>query len=214
MADVTINKKLNLVLPVTTNAGTKIWVHSVPLSREVFESNYMLLVKVLANMYANGIGPAMAPRIAALVLRTTAKEMNNEEDISASLMQEIYRLTNFLLPTPNGGGWQTMPFIEAKNRKLVDEDNISEVENAIVYFIVASAVHLKSELPMAYGGLKSIWNAETTSSTVTEYGRSLKILTKDESTGEKVAEIDITVVPAPPPPRLKSTEVKLSSIPS
>jgi hypothetical protein len=202
MPDVTINKKLNLVVPVETENG-KIWVHSVPISREIFESNYLLITKVLSNLYANGIGPAMAPRIALLILKDTAKEMNDQKDISYDLMQEIYRLTNFLMPDPTGvGGWRTIPFIEVKRQKLVDETSISEVENAIVYFIVASAIHLKGELPMAYSGLERIWNAQTTSLNVTEYGRSLMTSTPGVNTGEKSA---------PTPPRVVQ---RLSSIPS
>jgi hypothetical protein len=202
MPDVTINKKLNLVVPVETENG-KIWVHSVPISREIFESNYLLITKVLSNLYANGIGPAMAPRIALLILKDTAKEMNDQKDISYDLMQEIYRLTNFLMPDPTGvGGWRTIPFIEVKRQKLVDETSISEVENAIVYFIVASAIHLKGELPMAYSGLERIWNAQTTSLNVTEYGRSLTTSTPGVNTGEKLA---------PTPPRVVQ---RLSSIPS
>lgn len=185
MAPVTINKKLNLVLPVETEAG-KIWVHSVPLSREVFESNYLLLTKTLANMYANGIGPAFGPRIARLALKDVAKEMNEEEDISVPLLNEIHRLTNFLMPSTNGSGWQTVPMSEVIQKKLIDEQIISEVENAIIYFIVASAVHLKSELQMALQGLKTNWKAQTISSTVTEFGSSLTTSTPPENIGEKI----------------------------
>lgn len=199
MAPVTINKKLNLVLPVETDTG-KIWVHSVPISKEVFESNYLLLTKTLANMYANGIGPAFGPRIARLALKDVAKEMNDEEDISVPLVNEIHRLTNFLMPSTNGAGWQTIPFPEVVQKKLVDDVILSEVENAVIYFIVASAVHLKSELQMALQGLKTNWKAQFISSTVTEYGNSLTTSTPQETTGEKT-----TAVPQRPmAPRVSS----------
>lgn len=199
---VSINKKLNLVIPVDTDTG-RIWVHSVPISREIFESNYLLLTRTLSNLYANGIGPAMAPRVSKLVFMDTAKEMDEKTDISSSLLQEIYRLTNFLMPGTGGHGWQTIPFGEVKAKKLIDEQQISEVENAVVYFIVASALHLKNELPMAYQGLKSIWNAETTFSSVTQYGNSLTTSTPIDNTGEK-APIVQKIHPAP----------RASSIPS
>jgi hypothetical protein len=182
MANMTLNKKLNLVMPVDTEAG-KIWVHSVPISMEVFESNYMLLTKTLAYLYLNGIGPAFSPRIARRALKDVAKEMNDEEDISTSLMNEIYRITNFLMP--KDGQWQTVSFYEARNKKLIDEQILSEVENAVVYFIVASAVHLKSELQMAFQGLKTNWNVELTSLSVTDYGNSLTTSTTAARTGEK-----------------------------
>jgi hypothetical protein len=180
---VAINKKLNLVLPVETETG-KIWVHSVPLSREVFESNYLILTKTLSNLYANGIGPSFAHRVALLSLKDTAKEIDSENDVSYNLINEIHRLTNVLMPV--SGQWQTIPFAEVINKKLIDEQQISEVENAIVYFTAASAVHLKSELQMALQGLKNNWNAQTTLLNVTEYGNSLVTSTIKENIGERV----------------------------
>jgi hypothetical protein len=199
--NVTINRRLNLAIPLETEKG-KIWVHSVPISREVFESNYLLLAKTLSKIYFNGIGPSMAPRIAALMLRDTAKEMDEEVDVSSALLQEIFRLTNFLMPNTDGKGWATVSFHEVKMKKLIDEQLLSEVENAIIYFIVASAIHLRSELSMAYQGLKGTWNAETTSLNSTEYGNSLQTVTPVESTGEKIQETPKIVVP------------RVSSIPS
>jgi hypothetical protein len=180
---VTLNKKLNLVIPLDTDKG-KIWIHSTPISKEIFESNYLLLTKTLANLYSNNIGPSFGPRIALLSLKDTAKEMDETNDLSSGLLQEINRITNVLMPDQTGR-WQVIPFVEVINKKLIDEQQISEVENAIVYFIVASAVHLKSELQMAYLGLKNSWSAQTTLLNVTEYGNSLTTSTTGVNTGEK-----------------------------
>jgi hypothetical protein len=194
---VSINKRLNLAVPLDTDMG-KIWVHSVPLSREVFESNYLVLTRTLSAIYSNGLGPAMAPRVSAMLLRDTAKEMEIEETVQNNLFQEIYRLTNVLMPKSTGG-WETVPFGEVKMKKMVDEESLSEAENAIVYFIVASAVHIKKELPMAYQGLKSIWSAVITSSNVTVFSNSLTTSTGEGNTGEKVPE-----TPKPPVQRASS----------
>jgi hypothetical protein len=190
---VSINKKLNLAVPLDTDAG-KIWVHSVPLSKEVFESNYLVLTKTLSAIYMAGLGPAMAPRVAAMMLRDTAKEMEVEEVVQNNLVLEIYRLTNVLMPQTTGG-WQMVPFAEVKMKKLVDEDMLAEAENAIVYFIVASAVHIKKELPMAYQGLKQIWSAQITPLSVTAFGNSLMTSTTEENTGEKAPATPKAVVP-------------------
>jgi hypothetical protein len=190
---VSINKKLNLVVPLDTDTG-KVWVHSVPLSKEVFEANYLVLTKTLSAIYMAGLGPAMAPRVAAMMLRDTAKEMEIEESVQSSLFMEIYRLTNVLLPNP-AGGWQTVPFHEVKMKRLIDEESLAEAENAIIYFIVASAVHIKKELPMAYQGLKQIWNAQITPSNVTVFSNSLGTSTGEENTGEKSPETPKPVVP-------------------
>jgi hypothetical protein len=87
------------------------------------------------------------------------------------------------------GKWETVPYGLAKQRRILDEDVLAEVENAIVYFIVGSAVHLKSELPMVYNALKQVWKAETTLLSITEYGNSLPTSIPTEPIGEKVPEI-------------------------
>jgi hypothetical protein len=193
VAVVSINKKLNLAIPFETETG-KIWVHSVPLSREVFEAHYLVLTKTLSAVYTKGLGPAMAPRIASLMLRDTAKELEIEDQVQNQLIQEIYRLTNVIMPNP-AGGWQTVPFGEVKMKKLVDEDIVSEAENAIIYFIVASAVHLKKELSMAYQGLTEIWNAQITSSNVTVFSNSLGTSTPGDNSGGKPQTIPPGSVP-------------------
>jgi hypothetical protein len=185
MANVTINKKLNLVIPIEEDGNIKAWIHSSPISREVFESNYLLIVKTLSNLYGNGVGPVMSVRVAKLGLKDTAKEMNDQQDISINLINEIHRLTMILMPNPMGK-WESLPYDVVANRKLIDEDTLAEVENALVYFIVASAIHLKNELPTVYQGLFQIWNAQTTSSNVTDYMSSLPMLTPTENTGERV----------------------------
>jgi hypothetical protein len=208
MTQVAINKKLNLVIPVENNNGVKVWIHSTPVSRDVFESNWLLLTRTLSNLYGNGIGPALAPRTALLALKDTSKELDDTNTIGPNFLNEIYRLTNVLMPSSNGAGWQNMPYAVVKSQKLIDEDTLAEVENAIVFFIVASAVHLKTELLSVLQGLKSIWKAETTLLNVTEYGNSLMIPTVGESTGEKIS------IPIPPVPPQMSRAPKASSIPS
>jgi hypothetical protein len=182
---ISINKKLNLVLPIELDENHKIYFHSVPISEEVFDANFWLLTRTLANLYANGAGPSMAPRIASRALRDAAKQMDEEQDISLNLMNEIIRLTNVIMPSTNGGGWQNLLYYDVKSRKLVDEKVLREVENAIVYFIVASALHLRSEIQMAYQGLVGIWKAEISSLSVMEYMNSLPTLTPIVNIGEK-----------------------------
>lgn len=188
-----INKKLNLVIPIESD-GKTIWFYSSAISREIFEANYLLLVKTLSNLYYNGIGPGMAPRVAMLALKDIAKDMNDKIDVSMPLIQEIYRLTFVLMEDPSvGNKWRTLPYLEVKNKKMVDEDVLSEVENALVYFTVASAVHLKSELPTVISGLNQIWGAQTTSLSTMEYCNSLAISIQDENTGEKELPIQNTM---------------------
>lgn len=178
---VTLNKKLNLVLTVDTEKG-EVHILSVPISRATFEDNFLVISRAFTAVYTNGLGPVTGPRVAALLLKEEATKLNLWDRTQQSLMSEIRRLTNVIAPTENG--WEQFPFDVAKKRGILDEDTASEVENAIVYFICASSIHLKAELAVALEGLNTLWGAQTTSSNVTEYMRSLPTSTATETTGE------------------------------
>src|SRR6516164_2529005 len=111
MAEVTLNRKLNLVLSVETEKGT-IHVHSSPIGREVFEDNFLVISRAFTAVYTNGLGPVTGPRVAALLLRDEAKKLGIWERTQQSLMNEIYRLTNVMATTENG--WESFPFMVAK----------------------------------------------------------------------------------------------------
>ena len=181
MADVTLNRKLNLVLSVDTDKGT-VYVHSVPISREVFEDNFLVISRAFTAVYTNGLGPVTGPRVAALLLKQEAKTLGVWERTQQSLMAEIHRLTNVM--APGDSGWETMPFDVAKKREVLDDATAAEVENCIVYFTCASSIHLKAELTVAMEGLSTLWGARTTSLNATEYMSSLRTSTQEETTGE------------------------------
>lgn len=181
MGEAKLNRKLNLVMDVETGDGI-IHIHSTPISRAVFEDNFLVISRAFTAVYTNGLGPVTGPRVAALLLKQEAETLGIWPRTQQSLMAEIYRLTNVVAPSEHG--WETMPFDVARKRGILEENEIAEVENCIVYFICASAVHLKAEMGVALEGLSTLWGAQTTLSNVTEYTRSLPILTQDETTGE------------------------------
>jgi hypothetical protein len=181
MAEAKLNRKLNLVMTIESDDGP-VHIHSVPISREVFEDNFLTISRAFTAVYTNGLGPVTGPRVAALLLKQEAETLGIWPRTQQSLMAEIYRLTNVVAPGVTG--WETMPFDVAKKRGILDDDAAAEVENCIVYFTCASSIHLKAELAVATEGLSTLWNALTTSLNVTEYTRSLPILTQEETTGE------------------------------
>jgi hypothetical protein len=187
MAELTIDRKLNIVLKVETAKGT-IHVHSSPIGREVFEDNFLVISRAFTAVYTNGLGPVTGPRVAALLLKEEAKKMGVWERTQQSLMNEIYRLTNVIAPTESG--WENFPFMVAKQRGILDADEAAEVENCIVYFTCASSIHLRAELAVATEGLSTLWNAQITSSNTTEYMRSLPISTQEETTGETATVVN------------------------
>ncbi len=181
MPNIILNRKLNIVLNVDTEKGP-IYIHSAPISREVFEDNYLVISRAFTQVYTNGLGPVTGPRVAALLLRDEAKKMDIWERTQQSLMAEIYRLTNVI--APGEGGWEQYPFGVAKQRGILDADAAAEAENCIIYFTCASSVHLRAELGVALEGLSTLWGAQTTLLNVTEYMRSLPISTPEGTTGE------------------------------
>jgi hypothetical protein len=180
MGEAKLNRKLNIVLELDGEKG-KISIHSTPISKGVFEDNYLVISRTFTAIYANGLGPMAGPRVAALMLKDEAKKID-AVDKTISLLAEITRLTNVVVPGENG--WETLPFDVAKKRGALDEDNASLAENFIVYFMCASSIHLRGELAVATDVLKTVWGVLHTSLNATEYMRSLPTLTQDENTGE------------------------------
>jgi hypothetical protein len=187
MAELTIDRKLNIVLKVETAKGP-VHVHASPIGREVFEDNFLVISRAFTAVYTNGLGPVTGPRVAALLLRDEAKKMGVWERTQQSLMAEIYRLTNVIAPTDNG--WENYPFMVAKQRGILNEDEAAEIENCIVYFTCASSIHLRAELAVATEGLSTLWNAQITSSNTTEYMRSLPTSTPTGTTGETATAVN------------------------
>jgi hypothetical protein len=187
MSVITINKQLNLVLPLP-RGNTFIYVYSTPISREVFDANFMIISKVFTELYTQGLGLSAAPRIAAKMMKKIAMEENSwdgPEGVQNTLIQEIYRLTNVFLPAEKG--WETMPFHTAVVQKQLDEDEIEEVENNIVYFTVAYSMHRRQDREQIINGTLKLWGGQLTLLNFTEYRSSLTTLTVDEIMPEKVA---------------------------
>lgn len=180
-----IDKKLNIIVPIERDDGL-IYVHSTPIGREVFENYFVVISKTFSAIYAQGLGPIAGPRVAAMMLKKVAKDLgvwDGEAGVGNGLMAEIRRLSNVV--TPGENGWTTLPLQNAIDRQILTEDELSEAEGAITFFMVASAMHRKRDLPAILSdGMGHLWGTQTTSLDSTEYARSLPTLTATESIGE------------------------------
>lgn len=178
-----INRKLNLVIGLDRPEGTA-YVHSTPVGRAVFDRYYLVMAKAFAEIYGNGLGPLAGPRVAALTLRDVAGQAwDGPQGVEMGLMNEIRRLTNILAPTPDG--WKMLPFTGALAAGLIDEDEESEVENALVFFTLSSVMHKKAVLPAVLGVMGSLWGSSTTLLPAMEYVNSLPTLTTAAASGPK-----------------------------
>jgi hypothetical protein len=186
-----INRSLNLVIPVTDDDSV-LYVHSTPIGREVFERYYLIISKVFAAIYSEGLNVVAGPRVAYLVLKELAKKGGPaaEQDVQNGLIAEIRRLTNVCVMNPTGG-WEVVPFQSVIDRQMLDDDTIAEVESAIVFFIVNSALHKRGVLTTMLEMMVDLFGWRLTSSNVTEYLSSLPTSTATVNTGETVIQSSI-----------------------
>ena len=187
-----IDRKLNIVIPVETESKGLIYVHSTPISRDVFEQFYLELGKVFSQCF-DSINQAhlalTAPQLAYPALKTMTIKAGNWEEVKKGLINEIVRLTNVLVTGEKG--WESIPLDLAIKREILDEDEESEVLSALTFFTAICRVAPKdlrmSFLEMA-GSLRS-W--VLTSSDSTEYLNGLTIPVKAVTTGKKAKESSI-----------------------
>jgi|SRR5262252_8449473 len=180
-----LDRRLNLILSVTRDDDSMIWVHHTPVRREVFEEHFLVLTKTISSMYEQGLPPPMASRIALLMLRKVADDMGLRPTVDGALLPEMWRMTNVMVSGlgMNGSGWSTLPFEKVVADKLIDEEDAQEVRNYVVFFTAASWVHKKDELErMLYPMLRDS-GLQITSSTSTDLLASLPTLTPPVSTG-------------------------------
>lgn len=184
-----ISEKLSIVIPlyetISDEKDGKVeriyaYAHSTPISRGVFEAHFELVSKAFAEIYTGGFGVAAGPRISAMLLRKIAKDTGREDE-AMTLLNEIRRLTNIVIATNDG--WETVPFHEAVEKDMLDEEDASEVENAVCFFTVASSMHKKQDRETIARGAGKLWGAQISSLNFTDFTASLKTSTKAVASG-------------------------------
>lgn len=186
-----VDRNLNLVLTVDLESGGVAYVHSVPISRDVFETYFMTISRVYAAMTEEG-GQwmmRMGPRNAALMLKRVAIDgdaWDGPHGVENGLLNEITRLSNVVMPVDRGG-WDQMPLADAKRLGVLTDDDMFEVMNAIVFFTVCWSSMKRAEAVENLTLMAKLFGAQVTSSNVTEWQTSLLISTTEENTGETEA---------------------------
>lgn len=219
----TIDDRLKLIIPIYDRQDQiKAYVHSTPVSRQIFEANFALISKTFAAITGEGLGNLAGPRVAALVMKEVAKRMVGEKDaplLVNPLLSEIKRTGMVLLRTSSQ--WEFMPLQDALDQNYIDEDDGSEVENALVFFIAYSAMHRRKLLAEILPGAAQLWGALTSSLNVTEFRASLATSTQDASTkkatvGDIVEALDarIELPVAPPQPAKPQGRVQIVGRPA
>jgi len=173
-----INKQLNLVVPCE-DGDELIYIHSSPISTEVFEKYHRVIAKAFSVIYSEGLNVISAPRVAAMVLREVAEDMGRLDDVNNGLLNEIKRLSNVSILESNG--WVSLPLDIAEKRGLIEPETMQEAMNKIVFFILCSSMHTGKQKVAMLEAMAGLWAVALTLSNATEYNKSLPILTEAEN---------------------------------
>jgi len=180
-----INKALNIVIPVEYEKGGQIFVHSTPISREIFEQYFLVISKTFASIFSQGLGAVAGPRVAYLMLKQTAEDMGvwmGDTGVKNGLVNEIIRLTNVLVPGKKG--WQSLPFYTAIEKEILDVDTVAEIEGELIFFTCVSMMNKKNQVEGIMETVGGLWGSQITSLNFMEFTASLKTSTEVENTGE------------------------------
>jgi hypothetical protein len=192
-----INKDLNLVIPIERGDGTRIYAYSIPVPTSVFERYYMVFAKAFSKIYTGGLGITSAPRVASMILKDAAKELDKwdgPEGAERGLFQEMWRLTSVVVLTNKG--WGPIPLHEAIASDFLDDRDVSGVENAIAFFTVAWHYHSKADREPVLNSAMKIWSGQLESSSISEFCSSLPTLTETGTTAPAQGTIPASSVPS------------------
>lgn len=172
---------MNLVVPIERDDAVWGYVHSTPISMEVFDIHHKVISTTVNGLLSNGL---FAPRTAHLELRDVAKALkawDGPTGVQMGLVNEIHRLTNLLIPGERG--WEMVPYDEAVKRDLLDDEEKQQIEGAITFFTLAWRTYPIRIRQAMTEGAASMWAARTVSSSCSEFLSSLPTSTADASTG-------------------------------
>lgn len=187
-----INTALNLVISLVDDEDNiYAYVHSTPISYEVFEANYQLISRTYTEIMRNGadLMNVTGPKIASIVLADVAKGMagaaGNAGLISAAFLAEVRRLSNVIMP--KGDGWEPVPFQAALDRKMLQIEDVREVESVLIFF--TSCWHLlPKKLRAGLATVVPVWGGQTSSSSIMDFIASLPTSKKVATIGAMAAE--------------------------
>ena len=183
-------KTCNLVIPLERAGGKKLYVHSTPVSREVYDRYW----KVMGLAYTEVMGGPMrniAHLVSMRALRDAAAELGMADEVVAGLVEEIRRLTNVSALTE--AGWQTLPLAQAIAAKLLDDEEADEVENNVAFFTCFLHVSQRAIRDQMLDGLVKSLGAQISALNSWEHANSLRSSTEGEPSGPKAQPASIPV---------------------
>jgi len=179
-----INRALNLVIPIESEKG-QLYVHSTPISREIFEQYFLVISKTFAAIFSEGLGAIAGTRVAYLMLKQVSENMGiwtGTSGVKAGLVNEIIRLSNVMIPSEKG--WKSIPLHTAIEKGMIDSETVAEIEGELVFFTSVSMMNKRNQIASIMDTVNGLWGSQTTLLNVMEYMNSLTTSTEVESFGE------------------------------
>jgi hypothetical protein len=187
-----IDEKLNIVVPVRSDeSGVRIHAYHTPISREVYEANFRTLAATKSALQAKGNAYilTMGPQTACLMLQDEGRKDSMQRlELDAkgnpldggvvALREEIKRLTGIMAPQPDG--WKVIPVDIALSRGVIDSEEWSEVESALVFFTAWSATVKRAERNKTIQASASLLEGSSTSLSASDFLASLPKLTQEK----------------------------------
>lgn len=181
---ITINERLNLVIPLENGKG---FVHCPPLSRDAFALCWRLLARTWSSLESDDLGITAGAAVALMALKDVAEKGDEtDRETCKTLMATIGRNASYVGLSEEG--FDPVPLSTAIKRGLISDDDRAEVENALVFFIAASAILPKKRGSIILGLMSSLRAVVLSSLSATAYRDSLQKSTEAGNTGEMAVE--------------------------
>ena len=175
-----LDKRLNLVLEIERADGTSAYVHHSPISREVFKQHYRFITIAMASLYGEGLQPVALSRVVYYRMLEMIQSDKRYEAVEMTLLAEIWRMT--YVKVAGKSGYDTIPLVEAIEKKMIDEDDEEELKNYVCFFTAASWVHGRVERAGMYA-IMTESGALTTSLGCMEWMPSSKTSKPEDNSG-------------------------------
>jgi hypothetical protein len=179
-----IDEQLYLTIPVDRPDGTTIHVHAASIGREVFQRYWLTMAQAFNEIFQKQLF-FTGPRVAAMMLRSKAEAdgiWDGPMGVEAGLMGEIRRLANVVVPA-EGRGWTPIPYMDAVRDGVIDQEDAEEIDGLLSFFTLVSRLHVRADRARMVRSVAAMWDASTSSLSLSAYANSLATSTVTASTG-------------------------------
>ena len=170
-----VDPKTQQPAPVPT-----VWAYHTPIDARIFEANYRVIAAAQLEIADKGI---VGQRIATYALRDAARQdaLDHGQDpaLPSPLLADIKRLTLVLAPGPTG--YDLLPIDAALARGVIDQDDWTEAESALVFFTCAYTMVPRMARERVANAYASVMRGSITSLPPMEYAASLPTSTSAET---------------------------------